>query len=97
MAKIKDTVQLKSGYANFVELKSAFEAARENADRIAMYRPTKVHRKTLERIRRGLYQPNGHPGDGQAERILDYRGAAQDSHIRTVGGIQQNPGSVSLD
>jgi len=52
MAKIKDIVQLKSGYANFVELKSAFEAAQENTDRMAMYRPTKAHRKALARLRR---------------------------------------------
>ena len=31
MAKIADVVKLKSDYANFVELKSAFEAAWENA------------------------------------------------------------------
>jgi len=58
MAKISDVVKLKSGYANFVELKSAFEAAQENADRMAMYRPTKAHRVAFERICRGLYQPN---------------------------------------
>jgi hypothetical protein len=59
MAKISDVVKLKSGYANFVELKSAFEAAQENADRMAMYRPsTKAHRQAFERICRGLYQPN---------------------------------------
>jgi len=58
MAKIADVVKLKSGYANFVELKSAFEAVRENADRMAMYRPTKAHRQAFERICRGLYQPN---------------------------------------
>jgi len=58
MSKIKDIVKLKSGYANFVELKSAFEAAQENADRMAMYRPTKAHRVAFERICRGLYQPN---------------------------------------
>ena len=40
MAKIADVVKLKSGYANFVELKSAFEAAQENANRMAMYRPS---------------------------------------------------------
>jgi len=33
MAKISDVIKLKSGYANFVELKSAVEATRENADR----------------------------------------------------------------
>jgi hypothetical protein len=58
MAKIKDVITLKSGYANFVELKSAFEETRENADRMAMYRPTKAHRMAFERICKGLYQPN---------------------------------------
>ena len=58
MSKIKEVVKLKTGYANFVELKSAFEAAQENADRMAMYRPTKAHRMAFERICRGLYQPN---------------------------------------
>ncbi len=57
MAKIKDVVTLKTGYANFVELKSAFEEAQENADRMAMYRPTKAHRRAFERISRGLFQP----------------------------------------
>ncbi|MFA4987863.1 MAG: hypothetical protein WC712_14895, partial [Candidatus Brocadiia bacterium] len=57
MAKIKDVVTLKSGYANFVELKSAFEETRENTDRMAMYRPTKAHRRAFERICRGLFQP----------------------------------------
>ena len=57
MSKIKDVVKLKSGYANFVELKSAFEATQENADRMAMYRPTKAHRVAFERICRGFYQP----------------------------------------
>ncbi len=58
MSKIKEVVKLKTGYANFVELKSAFEATQENADRMAMYRPTKAHRRAFERICRGLYQPN---------------------------------------
>lgn len=58
MSTIADIVRLKTGYANFVELKSAFEESKENADRMAMYRPTKAHRKAFERICRGLYQPN---------------------------------------
>jgi hypothetical protein len=60
MAKISDLVKLRrSGYANFVELKSAFEAVQENADRMAIYRPpTKAHRQAFERICRGLYQTN---------------------------------------
>lgn len=58
MSKISDVVSLKTGYANFVELKSSFEESKENADRMAMYRPTKAHRKACERLCRGLYQPN---------------------------------------
>ena len=58
MAKIADVVKLKTGYANFVELKSAFEETQENAERMAMYRPTNAHRKAFERLSRGLYQPN---------------------------------------
>lgn len=58
MSKIKDVVKLKTGYANFVVLKTAFEEAEENAGRMAMYRPTKAHRHALERLSRGLYQPN---------------------------------------
>jgi len=58
MAKIADVVKLKTGYANFVELKSTFEEIQENAERMAMYRPTKAHRTAFERLSRGLFQPN---------------------------------------
>jgi energy-coupling factor transporter ATP-binding protein EcfA2 len=58
MSKIADIVKLKSGYANFVELKSAYEESQENTDRMAMYRPTKAHRTAFERICTGLYNPN---------------------------------------
>jgi len=58
MAKISDVVKLKTGYANFINLKNSFEEAKTNADRVGMYRPTTAHRKALERICRGLYQPN---------------------------------------
>jgi len=58
MSRIADVVKLRTGYANFVELKSAFEDSQENTDRMAMYRPTKAHRAAFERICRGLYQPS---------------------------------------
>lgn len=58
MATISEVVDLKTGYANFVELKGAFAESKENEDRMAMYRPTKAHRQAFERICRGLYQPN---------------------------------------
>jgi hypothetical protein len=65
MGKIKEVVKLKTGYANFVNLKSAYEEDKENADRMAMYRPTKSHRAAFERLCRGLYYrcltPNGKP------------------------------------
>lgn len=57
MATIADIVKLKSGYANFVELKSSFEEYQENIDRMAMYRPTTAHRRAFQRLCRGLIQP----------------------------------------
>ncbi len=57
MGKISDVVKLKTGYANFVNLKSAYEEVQENDDRMAMYRPTKSHRIAFERLCRGIYQP----------------------------------------
>ncbi len=33
MARIADVVKLRTGYANFVNLKNAYEEARENTDR----------------------------------------------------------------
>ena len=80
MAKISDIVKLKTGYANFVELKSAFEESQENLGRMAMYRPTKAHRTAFERLCRGLYQPNdkkfyllsGSYGTGKSHLCLMY-------------------------
>ena len=80
MCKIADVVKLKTGYANFVELKSSFEESQENLDRMAMYRPTKAHRTAFERLCRGLYQPNdkkfyllsGSYGTGKSHLCLMY-------------------------
>ena len=58
MPKIAEIVKVKGGYANFVQLRSAFQEDTENTDRMAMYRPTKAHRTALERICRGLFTPN---------------------------------------
>ena len=44
VANIVDIVKLKTGYANFVELKSAFEAAQENAERMG-YVPANLRRR----------------------------------------------------
>jgi len=80
MAKIADVINLKTGYADFVELKDAFDASQENADRMAMYRPTKAHRTAFEKLCRGLYQPNdkkfyllsGSYGTGKSHLCLMY-------------------------
>ncbi len=58
MSKIAEIVKVRSGYANYVQLRSAFREQEENAERMAMYRPTKGHRTAMQRICRGLYTPN---------------------------------------
>lgn len=83
MAKIADVIKLKSGYANFVELKSAFEETQENAERLAMYRPTKAHRQAFERISRGVYQPTDKKFLS-AEWLLRHREVAPVPHDRQL-------------
>ena len=106
MAKIVDVVKLKTGYANFVELKSAFEAAQENADRMAMYRPTKAHRVAFERICRGLYQPNdkkfyllsGSYGTGKSHLCLMTANVLSlSSGDPGIGGFYQNYGKLDSE
>lgn len=58
MAKINEVIELKTGYANFVELKESFGEGGDNIKRMAMYRPTKAHRSAFEKICRGLSYPN---------------------------------------
>jgi len=99
MSKIADVVELKSGYANFVELKSAFEASQENADRMAMYRPTGAHRAAFERICRGFYQPNdkkfyllsGSYGTGKSHLCLMIANfSSRSSGAPEIGGFYEN-------
>lgn len=106
MANIADLVKLKTGYANFVNLKDSFEEAQENAGRMAMYRPTKAHRKAFERLCRGLYQPNdkkfyllsGSYGTGKSHLCLMFANflsrASVDPEIR---GFYENYERLSPD
>jgi len=106
MANIADIVKLKTGYANFVNLKASFEEAQENAGRMAMYRPTKAHRKAFERLCRGLYQPNdkkfyllsGSYGTGKSHLCLMFANflgrASVDPEIR---GFYENYERLSPD
>jgi hypothetical protein len=50
MRKIAEIVKIKTGYANFVELKSSFEQDQQNLERMTRYRPTKAHCRAFERI-----------------------------------------------
>jgi predicted AAA+ superfamily ATPase len=99
MSKISNVVNIKSGYANFVELKSAYEETQENADRMAMYRPTKAHRAAFERICRGLYQPNdkkfyllsGSYGTGKSHLCLMLANVlSRSSNDPEIGGFYEN-------
>ncbi len=58
MSKIAEIVKVRGGYANYVQLRPAFREQEENAERMAMYRPTKGHRAAMQRICRGLFMPN---------------------------------------
>lgn len=48
MATISDIVKIKSGYANFAELKFSFEEDQDNLEWMAMYRPTTAHCRVFE-------------------------------------------------
>ena len=106
MSKISEVVNLKTGYANFVELKSAFEESQENADRMAMYRPTTAHRRAFERLCRGLYQPNdkkfyllsGSYGTGKSHLCLMYANALSRSSGDTeIKGFYDNYEKLDAD
>ena len=58
MSKIADVVKLKTGYANFVELKKAFEAVRRMLTGWPCIGQPNLTVRLSERICRGLYQPN---------------------------------------
>ena len=106
MSKIKEVINLKTGYANFVVLKSAFEKSQENADRMAMYRPTTAHRRAFERLCRGLYQPNdkkfyllsGSYGTGKSHLCLMYANALSRSSGDTeIKGFYDNYEKLDAD
>ena len=106
MAKIAEVIKLRSGYANFVELKSAFEAAQENAERMAMYRPTKAHRQAFERISRGIYQPtdkkfyllSGSYGTGKSHLcLMTANFLSRSSGDPEIAGFYQNYARLDAD
>jgi hypothetical protein len=106
MAKIKELVTLKTGYANFVDLKKSFEAAEENADLMSMYRPTRAHREAFERICRGLvntkdkkfYLLSGSYGTGKSHLcLMTANFLSRSSRDPSMAGFYENYEKLDAD
>ncbi len=59
MTKIRDLVQIKTGYARYVNLVQTFEDPTENRARMEQYMPVASHRQAFERLTRALYPLDG--------------------------------------
>lgn len=55
MTKIAELVDIKSGYARYVNLVQTFEDETENRARMEQYMPVTSHRQAFERLSRALY------------------------------------------
>ena len=55
MTKIKELVDIKSGYARYVNLVQTFNDETENRARMEQYMPVTSHRQAFERLTRALY------------------------------------------
>ena len=54
MTKIKEIVDINSGYASAVDVKTEFADPEKNYARITQYVPIKSHRDAIERIMRAV-------------------------------------------
>lgn len=59
MTKIRDLVEIKAGYARYVNLVQTFEDPTENRARMEQYMPVASHRQAFERLTRALYPLDG--------------------------------------
>ena len=59
MTKIKELVDIKSGYARYVNLVQTFNDETENRARMEQYMPVTSHRLAFERLTRTLYPKDG--------------------------------------
>jgi len=59
MAKIHDLIDIKSGYARYVNLVQTFDNPTENRARMEQYMPVTSHRQAFERLTRALYPKDG--------------------------------------
>lgn len=55
MTKIKDIIDIRSGYSDTVDIKNDFKMEEENKRRMATYRPIKSHREAFEIIAESPY------------------------------------------
>ena len=55
MTKIKDIIDIRSGYSDTVDIKNDFKMEEENKIRMATYRPIKSHREAFEIIAESPY------------------------------------------
>lgn len=55
MTKIKDIIDIRSGYSDTVDIKNDFKMEEENRKRMATYRPIKSHREAFEVIGESPY------------------------------------------
>ena len=75
MPKIKDLVDIKSGYARYVNLVQTFDDPTENRARMEQYMPIASHRQAFERLTRALY-----PRDGRVYLLTGSYGTGK-SHL----------------
>lgn len=59
MTKIKELVDIKTGYAKYVNLVQTFDDPADNRDRMEQYMPVASHRQAFERLTRALYPKDG--------------------------------------
>ena len=59
MPKIRELVDIKSGYARYVNLVHTFDDPTENRARMEHYMPIASHRQAFERLTRALYPKDG--------------------------------------
>ncbi|MCD6122335.1 MAG: hypothetical protein J7K04_10910 [Spirochaetales bacterium] len=57
MPKIRELLDIKTGYADFIVLKTEYKDRARNIERMGMYRPTTGHRKAFIRLAQGLKNP----------------------------------------
>jgi hypothetical protein len=75
MTKINELIEIKTGYARYVNLVQTFDDPAANRDRMTQYMPVKSHRLAFERLAHALY-----PRDGRVYLLTGSYGTGK-SHL----------------